>query len=348
MSGLELGMGDYMQVGPAARFVGPNAAQVIMRGPHGMRLAADPVKTREGRVRGSGFRFWAEQELPFLEKHQSWNPGARVVGLMGLSGLGLIKGPGYRYTDSNDWKKKTNEAIGLLARLTYEPNSGRVPISSAVLSGLNVQISAIDRVLKKDESNTRISEAEIGQADRARQNAINILNKYRSDTRSFTGPVSDSINAVIGHFNNVANYLLDVQHARRYDRKDEFSDLRAQAAMRDREQSSQPQVDRDTRETSLDSIRAQVAMREAERKGSSSSSTNRSQPAKATDPWWRSSAKEKAREGGRTTLGTDELKISLNTGGSGSGLSTPVMVGVAVVGTLGALAALKVLIGVRS
>jgi hypothetical protein len=58
------------------------ATQVIQRGPHGQRIAADPVRTRASSARGSGFRFWAEQiGIPANDK---WNPPQQVVELFGL------------------------------------------------------------------------------------------------------------------------------------------------------------------------------------------------------------------------------------------------------------------------
>jgi hypothetical protein len=59
--------------------------QIIMRGPHGQRLAADPVYIRaHDQPRGSGFRWWAEElNVPADVK---WNPQQVVTGLMGLGG----------------------------------------------------------------------------------------------------------------------------------------------------------------------------------------------------------------------------------------------------------------------
>lgn len=79
-------LGGFLRVGPQRYPPRRRGAQVIMRGPHGMRLAADPVVTREGNVRGSGFRFWSEQR--FIPKNESWSPKQAVVGVLGLSGLG--------------------------------------------------------------------------------------------------------------------------------------------------------------------------------------------------------------------------------------------------------------------
>lgn len=81
-----LGLGGFLRVGPQRYPPRRRGAQVIMRGPHGMRLAADPVVTREGKVRGSGFRFWSEMQ--FIPKNETWSPKQMVVGVLGLSGLG--------------------------------------------------------------------------------------------------------------------------------------------------------------------------------------------------------------------------------------------------------------------
>jgi hypothetical protein len=75
-------LAGFMRIGPQTFPDRPNAVQVIERGPHGKRLAADPVTVRLGQPRGSGFRFWVEQlNVPADE---SWNPPQRIVGLMGL------------------------------------------------------------------------------------------------------------------------------------------------------------------------------------------------------------------------------------------------------------------------
>lgn len=60
----------------------PNAVQIIERGPHGQRLAADPVKVRERMRPGSGFRFWTE--LMNVPADETWRPKQRVTGLLGL------------------------------------------------------------------------------------------------------------------------------------------------------------------------------------------------------------------------------------------------------------------------
>lgn len=78
-------LGGFLQVGPHYFPPRPEGAQVIMRGPHGQRLAADPVHTRAGRVRGSGFRFWSEQLN--VRPDLKWNPQQVVTGVMGMGDL---------------------------------------------------------------------------------------------------------------------------------------------------------------------------------------------------------------------------------------------------------------------
>jgi len=84
MSYIPLGaLADFVTLGPQYYTTDrPNAVQVIQRGPHGMRFAADPVRTREGKIRGSGFRFWNEQQV--MRPDEKWYPREKVVGLMGL------------------------------------------------------------------------------------------------------------------------------------------------------------------------------------------------------------------------------------------------------------------------
>jgi hypothetical protein len=82
-------LSGFLQIGPHYFPKRRDGAQIIMRGPHGQRLAADPVRTREGRVRGSGFRFWSEQlNIPADVK---WNPQQVVTGVMGMGGLGELQ-----------------------------------------------------------------------------------------------------------------------------------------------------------------------------------------------------------------------------------------------------------------
>jgi hypothetical protein len=81
-------LGGFLQVGPhyfPDRRA--NGVQIIMRGPHGQRLAANPVYLREhDQPRGSGFRFWTEElNIP---PDVEWNPQQVVTGVMGLGSLG--------------------------------------------------------------------------------------------------------------------------------------------------------------------------------------------------------------------------------------------------------------------
>lgn len=80
------GLAGFMRLGPQVYPARPGAAQVIERGPHGKRLAEDPVTKRLRAPKGSGFEYWVENlNVPASE---SWNPPQRVVGLMGLGALG--------------------------------------------------------------------------------------------------------------------------------------------------------------------------------------------------------------------------------------------------------------------
>jgi hypothetical protein len=79
-------LGGFLQVGPHYFPKKSRGAQIIRRGPHGKRLAQDPVKSRAGKPRGSGFRFWVEQIG--IKADEKWNPRQKVVGLMGLGSLG--------------------------------------------------------------------------------------------------------------------------------------------------------------------------------------------------------------------------------------------------------------------
>ncbi len=87
-------LGGFLQVGPhyyPDRRA--NGVQIIMRGPHGQRLAADPVYLRRhNQPRGSGFRFWVEElNVP---ANVEWNPQQVVTGFMGM-GLGARPLGGY-------------------------------------------------------------------------------------------------------------------------------------------------------------------------------------------------------------------------------------------------------------
>jgi hypothetical protein len=80
-------LGGHLQIGPhyyPDRRT--NGVQVIMRGPHGQRLAADPVYIRaHNQPRGSGFRWWVEDlNVP---PDLAWNPQQVVTGVMGLGDL---------------------------------------------------------------------------------------------------------------------------------------------------------------------------------------------------------------------------------------------------------------------
>ena len=79
-------LAGFMALGPQVQPDRVNAVQIIERGPHGRRLAADPVAERRGRPRGSGFRFWVEEMG--IPANESWNPPQRVIGLMGLGSTG--------------------------------------------------------------------------------------------------------------------------------------------------------------------------------------------------------------------------------------------------------------------
>lgn len=75
-------LAGFVRLGPQVYPERPNAAQIIERGPHGQRLAADPVAVRLREPKGSGFKFWIEEMN--VAADQSWNPRQRVVGLLGL------------------------------------------------------------------------------------------------------------------------------------------------------------------------------------------------------------------------------------------------------------------------
>jgi hypothetical protein len=79
-------LSGFLQIGPHYFPDRPDGAQIIMRGPHGQRLAADPVFLRShDQPRGSGFRFWHE-ELN-VKPDVKWNPQQVVTGVMGLGDL---------------------------------------------------------------------------------------------------------------------------------------------------------------------------------------------------------------------------------------------------------------------
>lgn len=75
-------LSGFLQLGPQQYPERPEGVQVIQRGPHGMRLSADPVRTREGKLRGSGFRWWGE--MLNVPADQQWVSKMKVVGLLGM------------------------------------------------------------------------------------------------------------------------------------------------------------------------------------------------------------------------------------------------------------------------
>jgi len=78
-------LGGFLQVGPAFYPELPRGAQIIQRGPHGHRFAADPVVSRlTGQQRGSGFRWWKEQMDAGGDYEGYWQPNQIVEGVMGL------------------------------------------------------------------------------------------------------------------------------------------------------------------------------------------------------------------------------------------------------------------------
>lgn len=85
-------LNGFLRLGPQVYPARPDAVQIIERGPHGKRLAQDPVLTRLAKgSRGSGFRFWVEEMN--IPANEVWNPPQRVVGLMGLgAGAGSAYG----------------------------------------------------------------------------------------------------------------------------------------------------------------------------------------------------------------------------------------------------------------
>ena len=89
-------LGGHMRVGPQYRPPNPRGAQVIQRGPHGARLAPDPVVSRQGRRSGSGFQAWIENS-PFLDENLVYLPPQYVVGVYGMEGLGAGTDNPYAY-----------------------------------------------------------------------------------------------------------------------------------------------------------------------------------------------------------------------------------------------------------
>ena len=83
-------LSGFLHVGPHHYPRRTQGAQIIRRGPHGKRLAADPVKSRSGQPRGSGFRFWVEQLN--VKPDVRWNPKQEVTGVMGMGSMGDLSG----------------------------------------------------------------------------------------------------------------------------------------------------------------------------------------------------------------------------------------------------------------
>lgn len=76
----------FMEVGPHYYPPRPYGAQVIQRGPHGMRFAGGPQRDP---VTGK-FRWWHEQALQAGEYRHFWQPQQQVVGVMGLGNLPVV------------------------------------------------------------------------------------------------------------------------------------------------------------------------------------------------------------------------------------------------------------------
>lgn len=78
-----------LQIGPQYYPPRPLGAQVISRGPHGMRFAKDPMPKP-----GGGFTWWNEQSLESDEYKTPWLPQQKVTGVLGLGGvMDLITAP---------------------------------------------------------------------------------------------------------------------------------------------------------------------------------------------------------------------------------------------------------------
>jgi hypothetical protein len=77
-------LNGFMRVGPAFYPERRRGAQIIQRGPHGHRFSADPVLSRLGQPRGSGFRWWKEQMDAGGDYDGFWDPRQVVEGVMGL------------------------------------------------------------------------------------------------------------------------------------------------------------------------------------------------------------------------------------------------------------------------
>lgn len=78
-------LNGFLRVGPAFYPERRRGAQIIQRGPHGHRFAADPVVSRlTNQARGSGFRWWREQMNAGGDYEGFWQPEQYVEGVMGL------------------------------------------------------------------------------------------------------------------------------------------------------------------------------------------------------------------------------------------------------------------------
>ncbi len=80
----------HMHVGPKLYPSRPRGAQIIQRGPHGYRFAADPVAARRADPSRRGFTWWSEQVAMTGGDMRSWLPRQNVEGVMGLGGLGAV------------------------------------------------------------------------------------------------------------------------------------------------------------------------------------------------------------------------------------------------------------------
>jgi hypothetical protein len=102
-------LSGFLQIGPHYYPKRRGGVQVIMRGPHGQRLAADPVINREGRARGSGFRWWHEElNVPADVK---WNPQQVVTGVMGMGALPAGWSCPYTRSQMNEEIRKIEIAV---------------------------------------------------------------------------------------------------------------------------------------------------------------------------------------------------------------------------------------------
>lgn len=135
----------HLRVGPQYRPPNPHGAQVIQRGPHGARLASDPVLDREGRPSGSGFQFWIEDQSPFLDKDLIYLPPQYVVGVYGMDGLGACP-PGQPRFPGVAARQGPNPEADLLAELKRGVSAacnGRIPAANAAIKGARYFLSQV-------------------------------------------------------------------------------------------------------------------------------------------------------------------------------------------------------------